>query len=62
MKKELQKTTSVNNAISNGAALPAAPSPFANRGTQQPGSDPSSSFRSSRYPVPQFEFRTQATQ
>lgn len=59
-KAELSKMNDAANSTGNGAAYPVAPSPLGNRTAQQPGADPSSAFRSSRYPVPQFEFRTQA--
>jgi hypothetical protein len=59
-KTESQKIGFYTSLAGNGSAHPTVPANIGNRDGRQPSSDPSSSFRSSRYPVPQFEFRTQA--
>jgi hypothetical protein len=56
-KAEQLKTTFTPTDVKNGTAQPAAPAGNGLQGLSLKNEDPSSTFRSSRYPVPGFNTR-----
>ena len=61
-KAEQQQTPFTPLAVTNGATKPMAPANQTRQNNALGHADPSSTFRSSRYPVPSFEYRTAAAQ